>query len=368
MPKTNAISIFESQNTQAKLNEIQAGIVENLQKSGNSFKVKSTNANLSEKQGSYIFKRFVNSQAKNYGTARTANAGDKITAPDITVNVDDHKEIVEEIAKFDAERFGVDASVLSIVESRKGNHQATLKRDTESKFWAEAVRGAIAGDDIGMYGQVVAGIGAAGNTPIDEYLDSTNFVALETVQNNYVNGVDRDLIACMLSPKAYSKMKSKINTMFNANFAVADKEIPGINGVAVFNELYLPKKIESVTLVKEAVAQPLSIDEYNGERIPLSNDIAVELFYDKGTKTLAADLIVVGIETDSAHTKVAAVTALPDAGDAKEDTIYVMKSASQNYNSANSVSSSNYPAGAMFTAAVTGTGANATVAFTHYNA
>ena len=367
MSKTNTISIFSAPETQAKLNEVQAGIVENLQKSGNSFKVKSTNANLSEKAGSYIFKRFVNSQSKAYGTARGNHAGDKITAPDITVNVDDHREIVEEVAKFDAERFGVDASVLSIVNSRKGNHQATLKRDVESKFWAEAFRGAVCGDDIGMYGKVVAGMGAAGSTPVDEYLDSTNFVALETTRNQYVDGVERDLIACMLSPNAYSKLKSKINTMFNANFAVADKEIPGINGVAVFNELYLPKKVESITLVKEAVAQPLTVDEYQGERIPLSNDIAVELFYDKGTKTLAADLIVVGIETDATHTKVAAVSTLPAAADAKEDTIYVMKTASSGYNSANDISSSNYPAGTMFTADVSGSVGEEVVAFTQYN-
>ena len=42
MSKTNTISIFSAPDTQAKLNEVQAGIVENLQKSGNSFKVKST--------------------------------------------------------------------------------------------------------------------------------------------------------------------------------------------------------------------------------------------------------------------------------------------------------------------------------------
>ena len=40
MPRVNALSIFESENTQAKLNEIQAGIVENIQKKGISFRLK----------------------------------------------------------------------------------------------------------------------------------------------------------------------------------------------------------------------------------------------------------------------------------------------------------------------------------------
>lgn len=364
MPKTNAISIFENPQTQAKLNEVQAGIVENLQKTGNSFKVKSTNANLSEKAGSYIFKRFQNSQAKPYGTARSNQAGDKLTAPDITVNVDDHKEIVEEVAKFDAERFGVDASVLSVVNARKQNHQMTLKRDCETKFWEEAYRGAVCGDDLGLRGQVVAGIGAAGNTPVDEYLDVTNFVALETVKNNYVNGVSRDLMLCLLSPKAYSKMKSRLNTMYNANFSIADEELQGINGVVVLNELYLPKKVESITLVKESVAQPLSVDEYDASRIPLSKDIAIELFYDKGTKALAGDLIVIGIETDATHTKVEFVDALPaSAADTAVDTIYVLKAPSASYNAANAISDTNFPAGTMFTA----TKASSTVTWTQYN-
>lgn len=362
MARTNSISIFEDANTQAKLNEIQAGIVENLQKNGNSFRFKSQNANLEEKAGSYNFKRFVNSQSREYGTARTAGAGDKITAPEITVNIDDHKEIVEEIAKFDAERFGVDKSAVSIIEKRKTNHEMTLKKDIERKFWQEAYLKAIIGDDLGMKGQVKPGVGAAGNTPIDEYLDSVNFVALETVKNDYVDGVDRDLIGCVVSPTLYSKLKSRINTLYNANFAVADKELQGINGVAIFNEHYLPKKVESITLVKEALAQPLSIDEYQGERIPLSNDYAIELFYDKGTKALAADLIVVGIELDATHTKVELIDELPGYDDVATDTIYIL---TEDVTVGSAPDTTTYKAGDMYTATKT---APSTVTWTKYNA
>ena len=80
-----------------------------------------------------------------------------------------------------------------------------------------------------------------------------------------------------------------------------------------------------------------------------------------------SDLYNTDIETDATHTKVVAGTTLPTASAAKNDTIYVMRTASANYNSANDISSSNYPAGTMFTATVSGTGANATVTFTQYN-
>lgn len=75
MARQDALSIYIDATTKAKLNEIQAGIVENLQKTGNSMRFKSKNASLEEKAGSYNFKRFKNSSSNTYGTAR-AN-GDK---------------------------------------------------------------------------------------------------------------------------------------------------------------------------------------------------------------------------------------------------------------------------------------------------
>ena len=45
-------------------------------------------------------------------------------------------------------------------------------------------------------------------------------------------------------------------------------------------------------MIRGAVAQPVVVDQYsNPEKIPLSNDFAVSLFYDYGTKALTPDLI-----------------------------------------------------------------------------
>lgn len=342
MSKTNATSIFtDAQGTQAKLNEIQAGIVENLQKSGNSFKFKSQNANLEEKAGSYLFKRFVNSEEKDYGTARTAGAGDKIQAPEITVNVDNDKEIVEEVSKKDADRFGLDASVISLLNKRKINHQSTLKRNIEKDFWKTAFIGALCGDELNMKGQIVAGISSGANAEtVDNQLENS-IVKLEKVENKFVNGVDRDFIGGVLDPTVYSKLKSRLNTLHNINFSVEDKELQGINGVVMFSENYLPKKVDYIIMAKESVAQPVIIDEYDCEKIPLSNDYAVELFNSRGTKPLAADLIVVGITLDSTHTKVEIVDELPADSNIATDTIYIAKKAI-------TISEKTYAAGDMF--------------------
>ena len=282
MPRVNALSIFESENTQAKLNEIQAGIVENIQKKGISFRLKSQNANLDdETAGTFNFKRFQNSESKDYGTARTNNKGDKLTAPETPVSLDTDKEIVEEVAAKDAKRFGIDKSVLSIVEKRKANHEMTLLAELETAFFAKAVE----------KGTKIPGINF--DEDIADQMEDI-IQAIETTKNKYVRGVPRDLIAITCRPKVYGKLKNYLNNNYNANFSVAEEELPGLNGVAVFSNVYLPDDVDFVVMVKESVAQPTSIDEYNGERIPLSNDYAVELFYSYGTEALAPDLIKYG--------------------------------------------------------------------------
>lgn len=282
MPRVNALSIFESENTQAKLNEIQAGIVENIQKKGISFRLKSQNANLDdETAGTFNFKRFQNSESKAYGTARTNNKGDQITAPEIPVSLDVDREIVEEVAAKDAKRFGVDKSVVSIVEKRKANHEMTLLAELETAFFAKAVE----------EGTKIPGINFEADIA-DQMEDIIQ--SIETTKNKYVRGVPRDLIAITCRPKVYGKLKNYLNNNYNANFSVAEEELPGLNGVAVFSNVYLPDDVDFVVMVKESVAQPTSIDEYSGERIPLSNDYAVELFYSYGTRALAPDLIKYG--------------------------------------------------------------------------
>lgn len=278
----NARSIFTDESkTQAQLNNIQAGIIENLQKNGLSFRLKSTNANLEEKAGSYEFKRYQNSKSQTYGTARTNGKGDEIIAPPTTVDVNTHKEIVEEISKFDAERFGIDKAVVTVVEKRKANHEMTMLADVETDFFAEAKKGGTAGTEIDYTGD------------IEDQLESI-FQSLETTKNKFVRGVNRSLMALICRPKLYGKLKNKLNNNYNANFAVADEELPGFNGVAIFSSVYLPDDLDYILMVKESIAQPLTYDEYNGDRIPMSNDFAVELFYDYGTKTLAGDLIRYG--------------------------------------------------------------------------
>ena len=134
MARTNAISLLAGASTPATLAEIYGLVIENVQKSTLSTSLKSQQYTGNPAAGSVEFKRFANSEAKTYGTARTAAKGDKITVPPTTVNLSTHKEIVEEVAKFDLDTFGV----AGIMQRRADNHVLTMAADLDRAFFAEA--------------------------------------------------------------------------------------------------------------------------------------------------------------------------------------------------------------------------------------
>ena len=98
MARTNAISLLAGASTPATLAEIYGRVIENVQKSTLSTTLKSQLYTGNPAAGSVEFKRFVNSASKAYGTARAAAKGDKVTAPPTTVNLNQHKEIVEAVS------------------------------------------------------------------------------------------------------------------------------------------------------------------------------------------------------------------------------------------------------------------------------
>lgn len=101
MARTNAISLLAGASTPATLAEIYGLVIENVQKGALSTALKSNQYSGNPAAGSVEFSRFTNAASKDYGTARTAGVGDKITVKPVTVNLSTHKEIVEEVAKFD---------------------------------------------------------------------------------------------------------------------------------------------------------------------------------------------------------------------------------------------------------------------------
>lgn len=289
MARTNAISLLSGASTPATLAEIYGLVIENVQKGALSTSLKSNQYSGNPAAGSVEFRRFTNSASKDYGTARTAGRGDKVTAMPVTVNLSVHKEIVEEVAKFDIETFGI----ADIMRRRADNHAQSMIRELDSAFFAKA---AAAG---------TAFTPASGVTKIEEIMESM-IQTLETMKNDYTDGVDRGLMDFVLSPAMYGSIRTFLDTQSNANVDTAGEEFGMYHGIRVYSCTRLPVTTETVEstktkttvtngilMIRGAVAQPVITTPYGDpEKIPLSNDMAVSLFYDYGTEALTPDLIL----------------------------------------------------------------------------
>ena len=122
MARTKAISLIQTGSTKVELSELSGLVISNIQKETLAAGLKSQSYTGNPATGSVEYKRFKNSASQAYGTARTAGKGAAITVPPTTVNLDIHREIVEEAAKFDLDTFGVG----NIMARRADNHVDTV--------------------------------------------------------------------------------------------------------------------------------------------------------------------------------------------------------------------------------------------------
>ena len=275
MARTNAISMLAGAEAPASLAEIYGLVIENVQKGTLSTALKSQLYTGNPAAGSVEFKRFTNATSRDYGTARAAAKGDKVTAPPVVVNLNQHKEIVEEVAKFDLDTFGIP----KLMQRRADNHVVSMQGTLDRAFFQE-------GADGGTQFTPTA-------TAIQEIAEEM-IQKLETTKNEYVDGVDRSLMAMVLAPAQYGKLRTFLDTQANPNVDTAGEEFGMYHGVKVYSGTRLPDGCNGQLMVQGAIAQPVTVDQYGEpEKIPLSNDYASGLFYDYGTKTLASDLVLV---------------------------------------------------------------------------
>ena len=289
MARTKAISLIQSGSTKVELSEVSGLVIQNIHKDTLSSGLKSQSYTGNPAHGSVEYRRFKNSAAQDYGTARTAGRGTALTIPPTTVNLSTHREIVEEAAKFDLDTFGVG----NIMARRADNHVDTVAAELDSTFFAKAVEEGAAF--------------TTSATAIEEIVEAM-IQRLETVKNDYVRGVPRHLIRLILSPAYYGKLRSFLDKgVNNANVDTAAEDFSIFHGVRVYSSINLPVTItqnatqttktdttttHAVIMIDGSIAQPAVIYPYREpEKIPLSNDYGVSMFFDYGTKALTPDLI-----------------------------------------------------------------------------
>lgn len=267
MARTDARNIYINDNDKDKLAETYGGVIEAVQKDAVSEQIKNKNYSGDPTTGSVEISRFVNAEVKDQGTARTSGAGDHLVDRPVTVNIDTDKEIVEEFNKTDLRLHGVSG----IAEKRKVNHAKRMTAYLDRQFFAcaesEGTNKVVTGDTI-----------------VEKIEDL--ILSVEETVNDYVDGVDRDLLVLTVKPAIYSKIKNYINETNNSLTGVTEKIF---NDVRIFSNSRQTK--DAICMIDGAIAQPVVTDEYDVEKINLSNNYGLELFFSKGTKAIMPDLI-----------------------------------------------------------------------------
>ncbi|MDO4979157.1 MAG: hypothetical protein Q4E47_03335 [Candidatus Saccharibacteria bacterium] len=270
MARTSAINITNGDGKDS-LAESYGKVIESVQKGALSEQLKNKDYSGDPTTGSVEVSRFKNATSKAYGTARSAGNGDALdNSGKVTINLDQHKEIIEEIEGFDARTQGVE----NIIAKRKDNHAKAMIVALDKAFFTAA--------------EAAATAVTTTETEIEAVAEAM-IQAVETTTNAYVEGVDRADIEMTLSPAAYGKLRNYIDKVPGASVGSDAEEIAVFHGVRVYSNVRQTAAI--LVMASGAVAQPVSVREYADEKINLSDAHAVELFYDFGTKVVAADLV-----------------------------------------------------------------------------
>ena len=277
MARLDALSIkMTNGSTAEKLAEEYGKVIENLQHVTLASKLKNTDLSGDPTSGTVEAKRFVNVSSQAYGTARGHGYADKIKADPVVISLNDNTEYLEEVEEKDLKTYGVDG----LIERRTRNHQDALAVELDTKFFSTAVS---AGTSF-----VATGTNPSIEDEIEQAIEK-----VETVKNDFVQGVPRNMIEVVMSPAYYGKLRNKINAIPNSNGlgVVPNYEQGTFNNADIYSSVFLPSGINYVVMVKGAVAQPVMTSIYNPKQIELSDAIGFGLFAYKGTKAVMSDLI-----------------------------------------------------------------------------
>lgn len=270
MARTDSINILLTTSGKDKLAEAYGNVIANVQKRCISQMLKNVDLSGTPGAGTYECKRFANRTSNAYGTARSGGKGQSVKAAPVVVTIDTDKELVTEVEQKDVTLYGVDRLVARQAEM----DEKSMQRELERAFFNAAAEAATAAEP-------------EGTTPAE--IAEALIQAVETVENDYVDGVERDEIAVVCAPAFFGQLRTYMDTV---NDGGAEGALFGnFHGVQFYSNTYMPAGVKAIAMHKGAVAQPVLPTVAPAERIQLSNAIGFGLFFSYGTKVVEPDLV-----------------------------------------------------------------------------
>lgn len=274
-PNALSIALQTNASTYDQLAVAYGKVIENFQKQTISAELKNNDLSGDIMSGSVVARRFANCQAADYGTAR-ANGGSKVKAKPVQIDIDDDREFIEEVEEKDILTYGVNG----IIPARVANHEGSIKRYYERKFFAEAVDKAL------IYSPT-----QAEDTCLERI--EAMIKRIEKTSNDFIDGVDRTLIEVVCSVDFYSEVRTALDEKHNANVDTSRGEFLMYHGVVVRSSVYLPTTVAAVSMAKGSVAQPMRVSISPVAKVPQSDATSFGAFVYSGTKVVTEELIYV---------------------------------------------------------------------------
>lgn len=274
MPRIESLNMLTTEDGKAYLSELYGRVIEGVMKALVSTGMKNADLSGDPVSGTVEAKRFVNATPQDYGTARAAGKGKAVKAATVTVAIDKDKEIVEELEQKDVRLYGVDG----VLDRRSKNHVLRMASALDTEFFSVAAENAVEVE-----------VDLAGGA-VEDVLEAV-IQECENTQNDFVDGVPREMMHLTLNTSYYGKVRNNLDKQTRSNVDTAAEEFYTWHGVECKSSVHMPAGVPFILQVTGAVAQPIMADQYTAEKIPLSEAYGVELFYHYGTKAVTPDLI-----------------------------------------------------------------------------
>lgn len=271
MARISSLNVLLTDSGKDFLAEQYGKVIANIQKNPISSQLKNTDLSGSPTSGTVEAKRFVNATSQAYGTARSGGKANAVKAKPIVISIDKDEEILEEVEQKDVSLYGVD----NFVERRAAECERKMTNKLEHAFF----------DTAATAGTQVTPVGTTPEAIAEELIQS-----VETVSNDFVDGVERNMIALVCSPAFYGQLRTYLDATTHNTEGEA---INTYHGVRIFSSTYLPKGVKAIAMAYGSVAQPVLPTIAPAEKIQLSNAYSFGMFYDYGTKAVTEDLIFV---------------------------------------------------------------------------
>lgn len=254
------------------LAETLDGVVENIQTSAVSEALKAKNGSGDPTSGTVEYKRFANAKLNDKGTARAAGKGDKLNAKPIYVNLDDDKEIIEELQLKDVKLYGIDG----MAEKRKTNFKNRVRAYLDKKFfdYAKTVGTQFTRGDL---------------TDATDIIDAMIVQAKET-SSDFIDGIDAEDLALVVNGKYRKALKNKLDELPNGT-KPENGAIGMYDSLITYESNRLPEGVNCFVMLNESIAFPNYLTEYDAEKVPFDDAIALETYLYNGIGALAEEAI-----------------------------------------------------------------------------